>query len=238
MIKIAICDDDAIISEQLQKMIYSMEEFLHEEFHVDIFIGGMKLYEELKKGTEFHAIFLDIEMPDMDGIDVGRKIREEFHDEITQIIYISSQSSYAMQLFKVRPMDFLIKPLDELQVKAVVTKAYNLIKTGNEIFPFVVGRETIRKPISKILYFQSRARKVIMYTTDETYEFYCNLGDIYEQLKANKFFFIHKSYLVNYNHISRLGYEALVMTDGTQLEISQSKRKEVRELHAEFERRV
>lgn len=238
MIKIAICDDDSVVSEQLKRMIYSMEEFLHEEFNIELFQGGKKLYEELKKGTVFHAIFLDISIPDLDGIGVGQKIREEFNDEITQIIYISSQSSYAMQLFKVRPMDFLIKPLDEGQVKEVVTKAYKLIDMGKKIFFFSINRETIRIPVSNILYFQSCARKVLLYAIDKNYEFYGNLGDIYEQLKIYKFFYIHKSYLVNYNHIAKLSYENLVMTDGTQIEISQSKRKEVRELYAHFERSI
>ena len=57
-------------------------------------------------------LFLDIELITTDGIQVGKFIREELKNLETTIIYISSKSSYAMQLFQVQPLGFLIKPLE------------------------------------------------------------------------------------------------------------------------------
>ena len=57
--------------------------------------------------------FLDIEIEFMNGVQVGRFIREKLQDDNTLIVYMSSYTKYAMELFEVRPMDFLIKPLNE-----------------------------------------------------------------------------------------------------------------------------
>lgn len=66
--------------------------------------------------------FLDIEIEFMNGVQVGRFIREKLQDDNTLIVYMSSYTKYAMELFEVRPMDFLIKPLNEKKIiKALET---------------------------------------------------------------------------------------------------------------------
>ena len=65
-------------------------------------------------------------------------------------------------------------------------------------------------------------------------EFYAPLKDIYEELKVKKFFYCHKSILVNYDRVAEFRYDRLVLDNGKELEISQSKRKEVRRLSGEM----
>lgn len=69
------------------------------------------MYQFICEGACFDIVFLDIELPKISGIDIGKKIRDEMHDETTKIVYISGKDSYAMGLFDVRPLNFLIKPI-------------------------------------------------------------------------------------------------------------------------------
>ena len=83
------------------------------DFDVDIFLTCEDLYERLQSSMGYHLIFLDIEFPNMNGVDLGKKIRGRIGDIRTQIGFISAKDSYAMELFSVHPFDFIIKPVSK-----------------------------------------------------------------------------------------------------------------------------
>ena len=176
-------------------------------------------------------------MPEMSGVDLGDVIRKEMNDNITQIIYISSHTSHAMELFHIRPYDFILKPFKQEQVDKVMRGVIELINLGQQKFAFTTGRakELTRIPYANILYFQSFRRKVIIHTTDDTYEFYKKLDDVYKIVSQYRFLYIHKSFIINYEHVTRMGYESVQLSDGTNLTISEKKRKEVRSKCMNFE---
>ncbi|MCR1841073.1 response regulator [Murimonas intestini] len=64
------------------------------------------------QGGHYNIIFLDINLPGVGGVEIGEIIRQKMEDEMTHIVYISQQAGYAMELFKVRPLDFLIKSVN------------------------------------------------------------------------------------------------------------------------------
>lgn len=85
-------------------------------------------------GTHFDLIFLDIEL--MNGITAGKKIRDELCDEKIYAVFISGKQEYAMELFDVRPLHFLVKPIEKKQVVGIVNKATELSKTHYDYFEF------------------------------------------------------------------------------------------------------
>ncbi len=114
MLRFAICDDESIIYVQLEKMIERISQNYSKKIEIEVFFSGEKLYQFMCEGACFDIVFLDIELPQINGIDIGKKIRDEMHDEITKIVYISGKDSYAMDLFDVRPLNFLIKYEEQL----------------------------------------------------------------------------------------------------------------------------
>lgn len=72
----------------------------------------------------------------LNGVEVGKKIRDQLCNETSQIVYISGKDSYAMELFDVRPLNFLIKPLQKEKIEVVVRKAIDLVDKGNQFFEF------------------------------------------------------------------------------------------------------
>ena len=101
---------------------------MSETFEVESYYDGEHLIEQLNNGAYYDFIFLDIHLTAMNGVDVGKWIREELKDYKTFIIYISSDISYAMELFQVQPFDFLIKPLKPEQVYNVIDKGICRLK--------------------------------------------------------------------------------------------------------------
>ncbi len=74
------------------------------------------------EGTNYDLLFLDIELPQINGVAVGRYIRETIKNEIIQIAYISSKQKYAMELFEMHPINYLVKPLTYEKIAKVIDK--------------------------------------------------------------------------------------------------------------------
>lgn len=229
-IKIAICDDEIEIGFQLENILIQLNNDESHNFVIDVFYSGEELCDELNR-TDYDLIFLDIQMPGKDGVEVGRYIREIRKDEITQIAYISSEQGYAMELFDSRPINFLIKPLDKEKVQKVIDAYVKVNCERGSLYRYRIGRTFHKIEVSRIKYFVRNSRKVKMYTIDGCEEYYDSLEKIYEQVKKYGFLFIHKSYMVNPRYIKNIRYDYIVMTDEMQFSISQSRRKEIRDMY-------
>ena len=203
-------------------------------FEIDCFTSGEELCDEIKH-TNYDLLFLDIELPKMNVVAVGQYIRETLKNETIQIAYISSKQEYAMELFEMRPINFLVKPLSDEKIENVIDKFLQLNKIDTETFNFKAGHNYYKIPFSDILYFCSNGRKINIVTLKKEYEFYGSLDNIYSEVKNKKFLFVHKSFLVNFKHIRKYQYEQLTMSDNKIIPVSQSRRKAVRSMFFEFE---
>ena len=90
-IQIAICDDEDKICLQLKDILGSISDEKSVEFIIQIFQCGEDLCKSLKD-KDYDLIFLDIELPKINGIEVGKYIREKLNNEIVQIAYISAKT--------------------------------------------------------------------------------------------------------------------------------------------------
>lgn len=229
MFKIAICDDEPVICNKLENIIDDLWKSTSIEYEVQCFTNGKSLCQALQSNS-FTIVFQDIQLPDIDGIEVGRFIREELRDEILQIAYISSEERYAMELFQFRPINFLIKPLTHDKVRAILDKLLRIMQIDNPHFTYYnKNKGDCSVPYSDILYFESHLRQIRIVTTNHEELFYDTIKRIQSEISNSIFLHIHKSVLVNYHYIKEITSSKVTMTDGTVFNISQNKRQEVRE---------
>ena len=235
--RIGICDDEYSICKEVSQYVNNY--FAECEDYADVYMweSGDSLIKDLEGGTVLDILFLDIELPKINGIEVGKYIREKLNNEIVQIAYISAKTEYAMELFDYRPINFLQKPLDKEKVLKVIDKYMILREQDNYIFSYKKNREFFDIPMSEIMYFESSYRKVKVYMRNGEDEFYDSLDKVYKKLKAKNFLFIHKSIIVNYNFIRKMAYEEVTLFDGTVLPISQIRRKAIRKMYMEIRRK-
>lgn len=111
MFHIGICDDGKEVCAELEDMIYKLGKKHGVGLETSVWFSGESLCDFLKRENTLDMLFLDIDLITTDGIQVGNFIREKMKNLELIIIYISSKSSYAMRLFEVQPIGFLIKPL-------------------------------------------------------------------------------------------------------------------------------
>ena len=181
----------------------------------------------MENGTRLDLLFLDIELVRESGISVGKFIRKEMEDIQTHIVYISAKQGYAMELFKIQPLDFLVKPISDEQIKEVLTRSIRQKQSLKSCFEYQKGSAVFRVPTKDIAYFTSMDKKIRLVTKDGEEEFYGKLKNIMEALPAD-FMMIHKSHIVNQQYVVEYAYDSVKMSDGTILNISKPYRKEIR----------
>lgn len=228
MYNIGICDDGENVCASIENMLLQCAKDRKIQIDTNIWYTGEGLRDYLAQGNHLDILFLDIELFKMTGIEVGDYIRNRLDNMGMQIIYISGRASYAQQLFKTQPLDFLIKPISQKQINDVIGIAIRIIKKKNDRFEFKQGKDYYYVPMGDIVYFVSEKRKVKLVTLKETYEFYGRLKEIVKRLNEN-FIVIHQSYVINKEYIYRYTYEVIELVNGTILTISPAKRKQVRE---------
>lgn len=96
----------------------------------------------IQNGEDLDLLFLDIELDTVTGIDIGKSLRREFHNDFVQIVFISSKEHYAIQLFSVRPLNFLVKPINYRKVESIMDEYNRLFKFQHSYFEYHVGKQT------------------------------------------------------------------------------------------------
>lgn len=236
MLRIAICDNDKVICSQIESIIikYCAENSLKSD--VEVFYSGESILSYIRQGNQFDLIYLDIEMDQINGIEVGRQMRRVMKDYTTEIVYVSGKDEYDRQLFEVQPLHFIPKPIASDAVIDVLKLALERSAKIYGIFCYQKGNDKFKVAIKNILYFESEGRKTKIITIDREDYFIGNLEDVLKNVSKEQFKKIHRSYLINFNHVNVFKYDEVVMSNGHILPISQSRRKAMRELQMDREK--
>jgi len=189
-------------------------------FSIEFFIIKHLLFLRL-----FHKIlFLDIELPGDNGVYAGKYIRETLHNDRMNIVFISHKTSYAMELFQIHPYDFLIKPIDDNVLYDTMTKILQLEDVQKKEFRYTYNKTGYSIPYGEIMLFSSRNKTITICKTDgESVSYYGKLSDIVSNLPF-QFVCISKSYIVNIKCIKSWKSDAVLLKNGMEISIAQSKR--------------
>jgi DNA-binding LytR/AlgR family response regulator len=234
MLHIAVCDDETSIGAELERALIDILGKLNIKHEVGVFFSSAEFIKAVETGSHFDLIFMDIafSQEEINGVDVGRFIRDVRQNYLASIVYISWEKNYAMQLFDVQPLNFLVKPLQYEKIDKVIRKYLTVAGFMSGAFAYKIGHDHFKIPIKDIIYIESYDRKLIMRLSDgNDKEFFGALKTAYEeQLKRFDFLFIHNAYVVNYDYIYALKTDRVILLDGaTSLPISKHRKNEVKE---------
>lgn len=228
MYNIGICDDGKNICAVLEEMVQLYAQKNKIKMDTKVWYTGEELCQYLEQGGHLDILFLDIELFEVTGIEVGDFIRNKMEDRGMQIVYISGKSSYAQKLFKTQPLDFLVKPITRQQIEDALGLGVKLLEKNAQKFEFQNGKDHYYISYGEIIYFESEGRKIKIVAVGAEKEFYGGIRDLEKKL-PKEFFTIHQSYVINKTHVVRYTYEMVEMDNGTMLSISKAYRKQVRE---------
>jgi len=153
--------------------------------------------------NKFDFIFLDVDMPSLDGFGIAEQIRKLDLD--TDIIFVTKMSEEIEQGYRYNARAYLCKPVTMQAISSLMDRLFEERRRKRDICRYSVklkgsGAE-IELNLSTVIYFESNLHYVMAVTTDETFTFYGRLAQIEKNLKNLDFVRVHQSYLVNMNFI-------------------------------------
>lgn len=195
--RILICDDDTLIIEQLQKYIESYFESNHLKCpELVSFTSGESL---LADKNEKDIVFLDIEMPGMNGIYVGNELKKANKNVL--IFAVTSYSEYLDAAMRFHVFRYLSKPLDKQRFFRNMKDALTYYNSITTKIPVETKQGVYSFPASQIIAIEAQERKVIVHTARQDFDSIHNMDYWLEHLPKNSFFQTHRSFIVNFEHI-------------------------------------
>lgn len=209
--RIAICDDEVSVVQILEEKIKK----LLPDAAIEKYLSGDEL---IASGSKPDILFLDIQMPGMDGMETARLLRQ--NNESMILIFVTAAQEYVFQAFDVGAFHYLVKPFSDEKLKEVVTKAVHAVKRGSgleedEKFIMVQAAGSHRKVFLRdIVYAEVYNRKVIIHTRNTDIEYYGKLQELSDMAGAD-FFRTHRAYLVHFKYVEKYNANCVTMENGT-----------------------
>lgn len=218
--RILICDDDDLAIQKLQEYIMSF--FEHARLgcpEIVCFSNGESVLAD--KGDK-DILFLDIEMPGMNGIYVGNELKKKNSNII--IFVVTSYSEYLDEAMRFRVFRYLSKPLDKQRFFRNMKDAVDMYNSLTVKLPVETKQGVHILPASSIIAIEAIGRKVIVHTTLQDFESVHNMQYWIEQLPKNCFFQTHRSFIINFEHVTDFDH-TLIHLANNQFNAYLTKRK-------------
>ncbi len=225
MIRIGVCDDVSCCVETLASFVMDWAEMRKINVKLEKFKSGEEVLLNLEARGDFAAVFMDIELDGINGMETALKLRKA--DRLVSIVFVSGHEQYFKKLFQVYPFQFVEKPVAKQKIYEVLDKIAREQTFYNESFYFQYKWATFHINLKQVLYFASEGRIVrILMEDGREHVFYEKLDELEEKLAGcnHRFMRIHKSYLVNERQIEQYRYKNIVMRNGDVLTVSREKR--------------
>lgn len=225
--RVAICDDEAIYREETKRGIKAY----NKEIEIKEFSDGSEL---VKSGEQFDLIFLDIEMPVLDGMTTAKHLRRKNVD--AEIVFLTSYEKYVYDAFDIRALQFLKKPLEKAKLLKVLKTVEKSLANEEKVELSLDGEKSYVK-VKDIVYMESYGDGLFIYD---------RLGNVYEErrgtlkkwserLSGKGFTQIHRSFLISMFYVERYGSNQVKMKGiDEKLEVSRRYASGFKEEFMEF----
>ncbi|MCR5327766.1 MAG: LytTR family DNA-binding domain-containing protein [Saccharofermentans sp.] len=221
--RIAICDDEEIYRVELKTILDKL--LINVDYNIDTFDDGRQLMESFNKAP-YDLVFLDIEMPAVDGITLAKSIRSK--SENVFIVFLTGHIEYALEGYEVNALRYLTKPVDIDKLKEVIRYVQEKQGSARQLIIREDGEE-ILIDIGDVIYMESMNQNVRIVSTSGEHIIRYNIGDFEEQLKNDGFFRIHRGYLISLSKVKKLVKNDVIMDNGETLPASRSNLKPLKE---------
>jgi DNA-binding LytR/AlgR family response regulator len=230
MYKAAIVEDEEIFLNRSKELLANTFKERKADVAFDFFMSGEEFLPMMEQHFHCDIIFLDIEMPGMDGIEVCRKIREISPDAL--VVFISNKESLVFQTFEVQPFRFIRKSeLDEMVFSLVDSILAELQRRQQKIIKIeeASGGDVYSFDVRKILYIEAQRKDCAIVTEDGLTTLRSKLMTLEDMLAGQDFIKIHRSFLVNLSCITKIQKDSVLLKNGHELPLSRNMRDQVKQ---------
>ncbi len=222
MIRIAICDDEKTMSDNIKSMVTHFFRSKNTDTVIVQFSCGEDL---LNHDTPIDILFLDIQMKTLNGMETAKKLRARGFKGF--LIFITILKELVFESFDVQAYDYLVKPIKESHFQKTMERLFASMQTANETSLLVQkGYERTIIPSDEIVFCEIIDRKVYLHlTSSEVVDYYERIEHLETKL-GSSFFRCHRSFLINLRHLKSYKNSTAYMENGRQIPVSRLRSKE------------
>ncbi|MCI8490315.1 MAG: response regulator transcription factor [Lachnospiraceae bacterium] len=222
MVHIAVCDDEAYMSDQIQKMASDFFRSKNVETAILQFSSGTEL---LKYKKPIDILFLDIQMEDLDGMETARKLRKRKFQGF--LIFITVLKELVFQSFEVQAFDYLVKPVEEGQFQKTMERLFSSMKQAGEANLLIQkGYESHIISLEEIVFCEIIDRKIYLHLASSGVIDYYDRIEHLEARLGSSFFRCHRSYLINLKYLKSYKNGIAYMEGGKEIPVSRLRSRE------------
>ena len=152
--KIAICDDSAEDRAYITALTRQWAERSGHLLELAQFVSAENFLFEYSDKNDYDILLLDIEMGEMDGVSLAKRLRWE--NETLQIVFVTGYDHYISEGYEVAALHYLMKPVKESKLLAVLDRAADRLRKAERVLTLELGGETARVPLRQIRYIDVR----------------------------------------------------------------------------------
>ena len=223
-LKIALCDDDVSQREYLTGAVSAWAKKNRHLAEIRQYIDAKSFLFDYSEDKGFDILLLDIEMPEMNGIELAKAVRRE--NSTVQIVFITGFYEYFSDGFDVSALHYLIKPTDERKLFTVLDKAVDNLAYRQRSVLLVTADGEIKVSLADILYVESQNVYIVVHTVHGDYRTRMALTKFMEQLDET-FFKVHRSFMVGLKYVKKITRTEVTVANGDTIPISRGLYDEV-----------
>ena len=234
MIRIAICDDDRHMVMQNEEIVKNTLQACGIGYEIVTYTRSSNLLSDIAEDQFFYdLILLDIEMPEVSGMELAGKIKEYLPN--VKIIFITSHVEYAIDAYELSEFRYVPKSNVKERLEAAVADASTLLEleAGQE-YTIQTNNRLERIRYKDILYIVRDGKNAEIVSNTSTSKVRKSLQQVYEELDAPEFIFIERGCIVNIIHIMKIQDSMVCLKNQEMLPISRSHLQDVKQQIAQF----
>ena len=229
-LKVAICDDEQSQIEYMSLAVSAWAKANAHHCELAAFSSAEAFLFEYSGNNNFDILLLDIEMSGQSGVGLARQLREDGNR--SEIIFVTSHFEFYGEGYEVDALHYLIKPIEQEKLFAVLTKAAERLAVAPCSLILNCDGETVKLYERDILYVEASLHYVLIRTVEREYKVKENLSVFAERLSED-FFRTHRSYLVSLKAVIRISRTSVFLEGGFEVPLSRGKYDEINRAYIE-----